>query len=114
MPPSIVNLTRTLVRNNTGPMGAGITVVGDNYSSMRASLSITGSVVDSNSSTSQGGGILVNHGDVSIANSLIIRNTVSGSSTPFGGGLLVTTSASATISGSNFARNTAARSHRLG
>ena len=40
MPGSIVNLTTTLVRNNTAPIGGGIVVLGDNFSGEKASLSL--------------------------------------------------------------------------
>jgi hypothetical protein len=115
MPGSIINLTGTLVRNNVALAGdgsqtavaGGIAVLGDNYTTTRASLSLTGSVVDSNQSSLSGGGILVTRADLTVANSLIIRNTVSGGSA-FGGGINATTTATATISGSTIAANTAA------
>ena len=115
MPGSIVNLTRTLVRNNvalavdgslTGTAG-GIAVLGDNFSAIRSTLVLTGSVVDNNQSANQGGGILVSQTDLTVTNSLVIRNTVSGGSLPFGGGILIATTSTATISGSAIAHNTA-------
>ena len=106
MPPSMINLTTTLVRNNAAPIGAGITVVGDNYSNERTTLSLTSSVVSGNQSESQGGGILVSRSILSTANSMIINNTVTGSGTAFGGGVLLSMSA-ASISGTTIAHNTA-------
>jgi hypothetical protein len=115
MPGSIINLTGTLVRNNASLNFAagGIAVLGDNFSNTRASLSLTGSVVDSNQSMLQGGGILVTQADLAVTNSLIIRNTVSGGSA-FGGGINVSTNATATISRSTIAQNTAAGPFGLG
>jgi hypothetical protein len=106
MPPSIINLTTTLVRNNAAPMGAGIAVVGDNYSNERTTLSLTGSVVSGNQSQSQGGGILVSRSVLGASNSLIINNTVTAGSNPYGGGILISMSA-ASISGTTIAHNTA-------
>ena len=106
-PGSVVNLTRTLVRNNVANMsGGGMAIIGDNYSSVRASLTMTGSVVSGNRTQSQGGGILLNRSTAAITDSLVIGNTSSGGSLPNGGGMLITLSA-ATITGSTFALNTA-------
>jgi parallel beta-helix repeat protein len=115
MPGSVVNLTGTLVRNNVAlaadgsqtAVAGGIAVLGDNFSGTKASLTLTGSVVDSNQSSLQGGGILVGHADLTVTNSLIIRNTVSGGSA-FGCGINVNTNATATMSGTTIAHNTAA------
>jgi FG-GAP-like repeat len=106
MPPSMINLTTTLVRNNAAPIGAGIAVIGDNYSNERTTLSLTSSVVSGNQSQSQGGGILVSRSVLGAANSLIINNTVSGGGNPYGGGILLSMSA-ASISGTTIAHNTA-------
>ncbi len=109
MPPSIVNLTSTLVRNNAAPIGAGIAVVGDNFSNERSSLSVTGSVVSGNQSQDQGGGILVSRSVLTTANSLIINNSVTGGNTAYGGGILITTMSSASINGTTIAHNTASQ-----
>jgi hypothetical protein len=88
----IVNLTRTLVRNNvafdvggaqTGIAG-GIAVLGDAVpnSSFKSTLMISGSVIDNNSADSEGGGILATRANLPITNSLIMRNTVSGGGRP--------------------------------
>ena len=106
LPASVINLTTTLVRNNTAPTGGGIAVVGDNFTSQRASLSVVSSVVSGNQSQSQGGGILANRTILALSGSLIINNTVSGTGTAFGGGLLVTTTSAATITSTTFAHNT--------
>ena len=117
-PAAIVNLTGTLLRNNTALAGngsqtgsaGGIAVIGDNFSSAKTSLSLVNSVVDSNSSSNSGGGILVSHADLTATNSLVIRNTVSASGSgfgPFGGGIAVMSNATATITGSTLAHNTA-------
>ena len=106
LPAGVINLTTTLVRNNTAPTGGGIAVVGDNFTSQRASLSVVSSVVSGNQSQSQGGGILANRTILALSGSLIINNTVSGTGTAFGGGLLVTTTSAATITSTTFAHNT--------
>jgi hypothetical protein len=112
MPGSLINLTTTLVRNNTAPTGGGIAVVGDNFTSITAGLVLASSVVDHNQSSTQGGGILANHADLTVTNSLIIRNTVTGGANPYGGGILIGSSfspntAAANITGSTIAQNIA-------
>ena len=107
LPSSIVNLTASLVRNNTAPVGGGITVVGDNFSGDRASLSVAGSVISGNQSQNQGGGILANRTVLNAANSLIINNSVTGGGTAFGGGILVTTFSAASIGTTTIAHNNA-------
>jgi len=104
-PVSIVNLTRSLVRNNAGVTGGGIVVTGD--VNLRATLSVVGSVVDKNQAQNQGGGILVSHAALTATNSMIIRNSVSSASGAVGGGIDITTYSSASISGSTIANNTA-------
>ncbi len=110
-PGSIINLTTTLVRNNTATLGGGIVVLGDNFSGERASMSLAGSVVSGNQSQGQGGGILVTRTNLTAADSLIINNSVAGGASPFGGGLLATQSA-ATINTTTIAHNTAGQYRR--
>jgi hypothetical protein len=105
-PASIVNLTRSLVRNNVGITGGGIVVTGD--VDIPATLTLHDSVVDGNQAQTQGGGILVSRANLTSTNSMIMRNTVSGGAVPFGGGLLVSTFSSAVISDTTIAANTAA------
>jgi hypothetical protein len=107
MPASMVNLTRTLVRSNTAPLGGGIAMVGDNFSSERASLSLVSSVVSGNQSQNQGGGILTSRTVFATSDSLILNNTVTGGSNPYGGGVLVTTMSAATINTTTIAHNVA-------
>jgi hypothetical protein len=104
-PVSVVNLTRTLVRNNEGVTGGGIVVTGD--ANLQATLTVADSVVDSNQSQDQGGGILVSHASLTATNSLIIRNTVAGGPGPVGGGIDMTMFSAATINGTTIAHNTA-------
>jgi hypothetical protein len=106
-PGSNVNLTRTLVRNNTAPLGGGIALVGDNFSAEKATLTLNGSIVSGNLSQSQGGGILANRTTVTSSNSLIINNSVAGGANPYGGGILAGTFSSLTISTTTIAHNTA-------
>jgi hypothetical protein len=109
-PGSIVNLTRTLVRQNTAVVaGAGIAIFGDNFSAVRARLSLTTSVISGNQSQSQGGGVMINRTDGVFNDSLVISNAVAGGSAPFGGGLVVTAGSTASISGTTFARNSASQ-----
>lgn len=104
-PPSVVNLTGTLVRNSTGITGGGIVVTGD--AGLPATLTLANSVVDGNQAQNQGGGILVSRTNLTSNNSLIMRNTVSGGSIPFGGGLLISTESAATLTNTTVAQNTA-------
>jgi len=106
-PASVVTLTGSLVRNNVGLTGGGVVITGD--VGLPATLTVTGTVIDSNKAQSQGGGILASRANLSLSNSMIIRNTVSGDPvSPFGGGILLTLSSSATINGTTIAANTAA------
>ncbi len=104
-PASVVNLTRSLVRNNTSLVGGGIVVTGD--VGIPATLTLTGSVVDSNTGQSQGGGVLLSRANMTANNSMIIRNTVSTAVNQFGGGVLVGTVSSAALTGTTIAHNTA-------
>ena len=113
-PASVINLTRTLVRGNTASgAGGGITVVGDNYcggasptcTSVKATLTITGSVVDGNQAPAQGGGILLDRTNLTLSNSMILRNRVTMASFAFGGGLAISTASSANISTTAFSGN---------
>jgi hypothetical protein len=105
LPPSVVTLTRSLVRGNVGITGGGIVATGD--VGLPATLNLAGAVVDGNQSQNQGGGILLSHANMSASNSLIIRNVVSGGETPFGGGMLMIATSTATVSGTTIAGNTA-------
>ena len=114
-PASIVNVTQTLVRNNTATAaGGGIAVAGDYFcgglaptcTSIKASLSLVNSVIDGNQSPIQGGGILLDRANLTATNSLIIRNRVTLGTYAFGGGLAIATSSSATISGTAISNNT--------
>jgi len=104
-PPSVVLLTGSLVRNNVGVTGGGFNVSGD--TNVRATLTLSVSVVDNNESQEQGGGILVSNAALTTTDSLIIRNTVLGGSNPNGGGLDITTNSTANITGTTFAHNVA-------
>jgi hypothetical protein len=108
-PVSVVNLTRTLVRNNVGITGGGIVVTGD--ANLQATLTLSGSVVDKNQAQNQGGGVLVSNAALTATNSMIIRNNVSVSNTQapgqVGGGIDIVTVSSANISGTTIAHNTA-------
>jgi hypothetical protein len=115
-PASVVNVSRTLVRNNSATTGGGgLGVAGDYYcggavptcTNIKASLSLTNSIVDRNSSANQGGGILLNRANLTASNSLVSRNSVSGGGLPFGGGLLLATASGATITGTAIASNSA-------
>jgi hypothetical protein len=106
MPASIVNLTGTLVRNNTSLTGGGIVVTGD--VGLPATLTLTDSVVDMNNASSQGGGVLLSRANLTASNSMIIRNSVVGDPvSPFGGGLLIGLSSSASLTGTTIAQNNA-------
>ncbi len=104
---SIINLTRTLLRKNealaAGGVGGGIVMQGDNFSGLKETLTLADSVVDSNRSTIQGGGVHVTRSNLTATNSLIIRNTTG----DIGGGVLVLGGAAAAISGTTIAHNTA-------
>jgi predicted outer membrane repeat protein len=104
-PPSVVNLTNTVLRNSVGITGGGIVVTGD--VGLPATLTLTNSLVDSNQAQNQGGGILLSRANLTAGNSMITRNVVTGGSTPFGGGMLISTESSAALSNTTVAQNTA-------
>jgi hypothetical protein len=107
MPATTINLTSSLVRNNTAPMGAGIAVVGDNFSNEHGVLAISGSVVSGNQSQSQGGGILASKTFLTTVNSLIMNNVVSGGSPAYGGGIFMINGSGANITSTAISHNTA-------
>ena len=105
-PASIVNLTGTMVRNNMSITGGGVVVTGD--VGLPATLTLNGSVIDSNATQGQGGGILMSRANLTATNSMIIRNHVAGDPVaPFGGGLLISMVSSATVTGTTIAHNNA-------
>ena len=104
-PASIVNLTGTLLRNSTAITGGGIVVTGD--VNLPATLTLVNSVLDSNQTQNQGGGVLLSRANLTSTNSMIIRNSALAGSVPFGGGILISTSSSATLRQTTIARNTA-------
>ncbi|HXH07156.1 MAG TPA: FG-GAP-like repeat-containing protein [Vicinamibacterales bacterium] len=114
-PASVVNLTGSLVRNNTAASGGGIAVVGDYYCggstptcrSIKASLSLATTAVDGNRSSNLGGGILLDRADLVAWSSLLVRNSVSGGTTPFGGGIVVSAGSAAIIDATTVAGNSA-------
>jgi hypothetical protein len=73
-------------------------------------VALTGFVVDSHRSVLQGGGILFSNADLTVTNSLIIRNVLTGTAAAFGGGINASPNSTAAISGSTIAGNTAAGS----
>jgi predicted outer membrane repeat protein len=107
-PGAVVNLTRTLVRANTGPYsGGGIAVFGDNFTSTKGTFTMTNSVVADNQAKNQGGGVLINRTNATISGSLIINNSVVGGTVPFGGGITAVTNVSLNMTGTTIAGNTA-------
>ena len=109
-PATVLTLTRTLVSNNTSNRaGGGLAIFGDNFNaSIRASLTVSASVITGNRSQSEAGGILVSRGNAVISNSLVTQNTVSGGVVPNGGGMEFT-NADVQISGTTIAANAAAQ-----
>jgi hypothetical protein len=107
-PGAVVNLTRTLVRGNSGPFsGGGIAVFGDNYTATKATFTMTNSVVAENQARNQGGGILVNRTNATISGSLILSNSVVGGTVPFGGGLNAVTNVTLNMTNTTVAGNVA-------
>ena len=109
-PATILTLTRTLVSNNTANRaGGGLAIFGDNFNaSIRASLTLSASVITGNRSQSEAGGVLVSRGNAVISNSLVTQNTVGGGPSPNGGGMQFT-NADVQISGTTIAANAAAQ-----
>ncbi len=89
-PASVVVMTESVVRNNTARRGGGIFATGDNYTNNHdATLTITDSIIDNNTSVEQGGGILAYRSNVSVTGSHIVRNRVTvNNGTAYGGGFL--------------------------
>ncbi len=109
-PAAILTLTRTLVSNNTAnSSGGGLAIFGDAVNaSVRASLNITGSIITGNRTQSQAGGILARYANVTVSNTLVTQNTVSGGANANGGGMQFD-NADVQISGTTIAANAAAQ-----
>lgn len=110
---STVVLDDTVVRNNTARIGGGIFVGGDfacagctDATATKASLVLTGSLVDSNTATKQAGGIYAGRSTVTVSGGLVSRNR-NNAGDGFGGGLMLANGTSATLGGVRVARNEA-------
>ena len=114
---STVILNDTVVRNNTARIGGGIFVGGDQVcaggactdaTATKASLSLTGSLVDGNTATKQAGGIYSTRSTVTVSGGLVSRNK-NNAGDGYGGGLMLVSGTSATLTGARVAANEASQ-----
>jgi VCBS repeat protein len=114
---STVILNDTAIRGNTALIGGGILIVGDNVCSSpsgtcnpsgatKATLTMTDTLFDSNTASSQAGAIAAGVSVLTVTRSHIVRNTVTGAGT-YGGGLMIYGSTAATITDATIASNSA-------
>lgn len=106
-------LTDTVIRNNRARLGGGMLVSGaDGCGAPGAacmSLTVTGSLIDGNTSQTQGGGIYAKLGTLALSGSQVFRNQATGTAGGEGGGGLILIHATATVADTTFAGNTAAQ-----
>ena len=113
-----LTLTDTVVRKNSARIGAGIFVGGDQVcgggtctdaAATKATLQITGSVIDSNVASSQAGGVFGSRTNLSIVKSLVARNQANGGASGFGGGVMIVSGTTGTLSNTAIAGNSATK-----
>ena len=110
--PTTITLTDSVVRNNGARLGGGVLASGAEGCGTTAAcmaLTISGSLIDGNTSQTQGGGIYAKLGTLTLAASQVLRNAAAGTSGGQGGGGLILISAAATVTDTTFAANTAAQ-----
>jgi hypothetical protein len=114
LPASSVVVTDSVVRNNIARVGGGLFINGDmtcgsctDATARKATLEMTGSLVDGNTATDQGGGVYSNRGILTISGGLISRNT-SNTGNGIGGGL-ATFASSSTFTAARIAANQASQ-----
>ena len=73
----------------------------------RANVQITDSLIDSNTAGIYAGGMRLDRADVTISNTLVLKNTVSASGQSYGGGILMASGTAATLTGVTIAGNSA-------
>lgn len=114
---STVVVNDTVVRNNTARIGGGIFVGGDDVcagqtctdaTATKASLSLTASLVDGNTSTKQAGGIYGTRSTITVSGGLVSRNK-NNAGDGFGGGFMLVRGTSATLTGAHVAANEASQ-----
>lgn len=104
--PASVLISRSVVRNNVALVGGGLFVQGDFLAGTpNGILTVEDSLVDGNQADTQGGGIKVDHGDLALRGSHVLRNRVVAGGLTFGGGLVTAAGSATTISDSTFAGN---------
>jgi hypothetical protein len=107
-----ISLTDTVVRNNVARITGGIAVAGDQVCAggpcdpaTRATLTLASSLVQGNSAASTGGGIFTVRTNLTVTQSLILQNQVTGPTNSFGGGLILVDGTVAAIQDTTIAEN---------
>ncbi len=104
--PASVLVSRTVVRDNVALVGGGLFVQGDFLAGTpNGILTVEDSLVDGNQASTQGGGIKVDHGDLDLQRSHVLRNRVLHGGLTFGGGLVSAAGSATSISRTTFAGN---------
>ena len=108
-PPATVKLERSVVRDNTGDVGAGIFVQGDfMLTANQAALDLNDSLVEGNIASGRGAGVFVDRTVAAIRRSHILGNQVTALHDSWGGGLATVGSSLTTVDGSTIADNVVA------
>ncbi|HMH50494.1 MAG TPA: FG-GAP-like repeat-containing protein [Candidatus Acidoferrum sp.] len=111
-----ISLTDTVVRNNTARIGAGVFIGGDlacgggtctDANATKATLQITGSVIDKNIASLQAGGVFTSRTNLTMTDSLVSRNQANGGVGGFGGGFAIVSGTVATLTNARIAGNSA-------
>jgi hypothetical protein len=111
-PGAVVILTDTVVRNNSARVSGGVSVGGDQVCAggpcdpaTRATLTIENSLIQGNVAQSLGGGMLTVRTNLTVSQSQIFQNQVTGAGGSFGGGLMLVDATVATITGTTISGN---------
>ncbi|HEV7735667.1 MAG TPA: right-handed parallel beta-helix repeat-containing protein [Candidatus Binatia bacterium] len=104
--PATIRLTRTVVRDNTATIAGGAFMQGDFLSgATRGVLEVTDSLIARNTATVQGGGLKVDHADLTMQRGQVLLNRVLDGGLTFGGGLVSAAGSVSHIENSTFAGN---------
>lgn len=104
--PATIVLSHTVVRDNTATIAGGVFMQGDFLSgATRGVLEVNDSLIARNGAAGQGGGIKVDHADLTMRRSQVLLNTVSDGGLTFGGGLVSAAGSVSHIENSTFAGN---------
>ena len=111
---SVILLRDTALRNNSAVNGGAVLAAGDMLCGgscsgptvgTKATLDIADSLLVGNTASAQAGGVRTDKVVLTVARSFVLRNSVASGASAFGGGFLLSTATSATLSDSTVAGN---------